>query len=416
MKIKKIKNKFFIGLGMILSFPSFSQEISLKDIDRMISKNQLENAAAALSQYRENVNELNDDQKTYLYLLHAQFGVSNYYNSYEADQNKLLAIESLNKVEELEVKNKVSRYSKKAQSIKNELLAHFVNKAIAETHQNEYIKASRTYFDAYQLSKKDTLFLYQAAGLALNGKDESFAIEKYKELVQLNYDGRNKIFVATNTITDEIDTFGKDQKSRDQAVKSGVYTNPQTIEEPSKKFDIYKNLGTLLINQSNFSQGESYILKAYELNPKDLDVVVTIFNMYMQTNRLFKFQEYSIKAVNDFPDNAQLFYNIGVVYYNLGYANWAKENFEKGLALQPEDYHLNKAMGSLLLDKDAEITKKINDLSNTSANRSKKAELQESKKAAYKKILSYFHKAKLAKSDDKELNEIIEELESFLKK
>src|SRR5690606_20339884 len=109
----------------------------------------------------------------------------------------------------------------------------------------------------------------------------------------------------------------------------------------------------------------------------------------MQIKRLFKFQEYSIKAVNDFPDNAQLYYNIGVVYYNLGYTNWAKENFEKGLALQPEDYHLNKAMGSLLLDEDAVITKKINDLSNSSANRSKKAELQEIKKATYSKILSY---------------------------
>ena len=73
-------------------------------------------------------------------------------------------------------------------------------------------------------------------------------------------------------------------------------------------------------------------------------------------------------------------------------------------------------MGSLLLDEDAVITKKINDLSNSSANRSKKAELQEIKKATYSKILSYFHKAKLAKSNDKELNEIIEELESFLKK
>lgn len=63
---------------MILSFPSFSQDVSLKDIDRMIARNQWENATIALKHFKENINELNDDQKTYLYLLYAQLGVSNY--------------------------------------------------------------------------------------------------------------------------------------------------------------------------------------------------------------------------------------------------------------------------------------------------------------------------------------------------
>lgn len=411
--IKKIKNNIFM-LGMIvLSFPSFSQEYNLKDIERMIKKDQYEDALLYLSNYKKDYDNLSDEQKTLYHLLLAQSSVTKYYQQIEKDTFRNIAIQSINAVEELEIKNKVSKYSREAQVIKNELLAHLVNKAITETKTNAYSQASRTYQQAYILSKKDTIFLYQSAGLALNGKDEAFAIERYKELIDLRYDGRSKSYVATNKVTGGIDSFGIDEKSRDHAVKSGVYEHPQTIEERSKRADIYKNLATILINQNNFSQGEAYAIKAYELNPKDLDLVITLFNMYMQTNRLFKFQEYKYKALVTFPDNPQLFYNIGVVYFNLGYGALAKENFEKGLSLSPKDYHINKALGSLLLDEDAKITKQLNQLSDTKANKSKRQLLDEQKKKNYQEIIKYFEIAYSQNTNDDGLKKIIQELKSY---
>lgn len=402
-------------MGMILvSFPSFSQDLSLKDIDRMVKRNQYEESLLHLKKQKKFYNDFSDEQKSFYHLLLAQSSVNKYYQDILQDTFRNIAIESINKVHELEIKNKVSKYSREAQYLKNDLLAHLVNKAITETNTASYSQAAKTFYQAYQLSKTDTVFLYQSAGLALNAKDLDFALENYKKLVELNYEGKNKIYVATNTVTGSIDSFGNDEKSRDAAVKSGVYENPQTIEEKSKKADIYKNLATILINQSNYSQGEAYIVKAYELNPKDLDLTIALFYMYMDTNRLFKFQEYKDKALQHFPENPQLYYNIGVVYFNLGYPQWAKEYFDQGKKLAPRDYYLNKALGSLLLDEDAKITKQLNSLPDNRANKSKKDQLYEQKKNNYKEILSYFEIASQENPSDDGLKNIIKELKTYI--
>lgn len=411
--IKKIKNSIFM-LGMIiLSFPSFSQQYSLRDIQRLVNKNQFDDAIFYLKEYNSIYNILSDEQKTLYHLLLADSSVNKYYQNIEQDSFRNIAIQSINAVEELEVKNKVSKFSRDAQVLKNDLLSYLVNRGITETKTNALVKASRTFQQAYLLNKKDTIYLYQSAGLALNAKDEAFAIDRYKELINLNYNGTTKIFVATNTVTGGVDSFGNDEKSRDQAVKSGVYENPQTIQEKSKRADIYKNLATILINQNNFSQGEAYAIKAYELNPQDLNLVITLFNMYMQTNRLFKFQEYKDKALTTFPDNPQLLYNIGVVYFNLKYTALAKEYFEKGLALSPQDYNINKALGSLLLDEDAKITKQLNNLADNKTNKTKRDNLNEMKKKNYLEILKYFEKAYSENSNDEGLRKIIQELKEY---
>lgn len=412
--IKTIKNNIYL-LGMVLvSFPSFSQNSSLKDIERLVRKNQFETARQELKQYVASWDELSDEQKTYYHLLNSQVSVIEYYNATEIDSFLTISIENLNKVEELEVKNKVSKYSKEAQLIKNDLLAHLVNKAIVESNGNAYTQAAKTFLNAYQLSKRDTVFLYQSAGMALNGKDNAFAVDRYKELIGLNYNGKDKVFVATNVFSNTVESFGKDEKIRDQAIKSGVYSNPQTIEENSKKPSIYKNLASILIHQNNFSQGEFYALKAQELNPKDLDLYMMLFHLYMKTDRLFRFQEFKEKALKEFPNTTQLYYNLGVVYYNLGYYDLAKENFELGLKIDPLDYNINKAIGSLLLENDYKITKELNALTDNRSNRQKRKELTERKKMNYETILNHFEVALEKNSADDNLKKIIQDLKSYI--
>src|SRR5690606_22875534 len=153
-------------------------------------------------------------------------------------------------------------------------------------------------------------YLYNAANDAINAKDYDFAETKFKELIVLNYDGKAETFIATSQLTGKVESFGTDKKARDLAVKSGTHTAPETIESKSVKPNIYTNLTQILLNKENYSEGESYALKAYELDKNNINNLLNILYLYHNTNRVFKYREYVEDGIARFPENEILLLNM----------------------------------------------------------------------------------------------------------
>ena len=74
-----------------------------------------------------------------------------------------------------------------------------------------------------------------------------------------------------------------------------------------------------------------------------------------------------------------------------------------------------KSLGNIELQKDADITNKINALPNTTTSNKKRNDLMQEKRLVYTTTLDYYKKAQAVNPKDESLNELITQIQDFLK-
>lgn len=406
-----MKNKIFILLGMFLTFPVFSQQSEFREIKRNIQEQRYSEAENRLKKI--NKDALDEDLLARYVFLNLELATAMYFDSITPSRAVDLAVKSIQNLRKIEKEKKIVRYTTDVNRIQNRWTTSLVNEGILNMKKDNFKSAQRKFANAYQINPSDTIYLYMSAGCAMKSKQDSIAIRQYKKLIELDYTGGDTLYIAKNNQTNMIESFGTHKKARDLALKSEKFSNGEEIVEPSKKAKIYKNLAFILVNDNNFSDGEQYLIKAYELNPKDFDVLTMIFRLYMETNRLYRYQKYEQKALKDFPDNPRLYFNMAVVYYNLGYPSMADIHLKKAYELAPENFYVNRTLGSLILENDASITSEIN-LKKSRKDTKKRLELIEQKKELYNEALKYFRVALQQRPEDEGVKSIIKDLTEFI--
>lgn len=405
----------FLTLGMIfLSFPVFSQKDELREAERQLKRNNLQETAAALKRAEAVLASATEDQQAQYYFLKAKNELVQADSGTDTEKNITDAIDYFNKVQEIENATKSKKYSVQADPLMNQLLSGIVNNAINDNNSGNFKSASKKFEQAYTLSKKDTSYLFYSANAAVNAKDYDFAESKYKELLRLNYTGKTKIYTAVNKATGKIQSFGGDKKMRDVLLRHNTYINPGEVFEESKKGMILKNLAFILMGKENYSEAEAYIIQAYKENPDDTDVLISMMNLYLETNRRDKFEEVALKALEKNPLNDVLLYNMGVVHLNKNEDASAKEYFERAIAVNPKNINAYINLANIVLKSDAEITGQMNSISNTRSNQKKFDELKQKKKEIYEAALSYLKKAESVDAKNEMIQSNIKELNNFL--
>lgn len=393
---------------------SFAQKNELKDLEKAVKKNNTTEASSLINQLENQIGNATDDQKAAYYFYKAQNEINLANNAVDVASNRSKAIETINQLIKFENETKSKKYSTDIAEIKNSLLSQLVNEAIGSSKNKDFKTSSRLFEQAYKLNTTDTLYLFYAASDAANGKDFDYAESKYKDLVKLNFDGKGNTYVATSQITGKVQSFGADKKARDLAIKNGTHTKPETEFNKSVKPEIYYNLGLILLNKQNYSEGEQYVLKAYDLDKNNINALMNVLMLYYNTNRLYKYEEFAKKGLEQFPDNEVLLYNLAVIQLGNNENEKAKSLFNKILANNPNHFESLRGLGNIELQKDAEITNKINALPNTNASVKKRNELMQEKKDVYKNTLSFYKQAQKINSKDQGLNDLITQLEKFL--
>lgn len=393
---------------------SFAQKNELKDLEKAVKKNNTTEASSLINQLENQLGNATDDQKAAYYFYRAQNEINLANNAVDIASNRSKAIETINQLIKFENETKSKKYSTDIAEIKNSLLSQLVDEAIGSSKNKDFKTSSRLFEQAYKLNTTDTLYLFYAASDAANGKDFDYAESKYKDLVKLNFDGKGNTYVATSQITGKVQSFGADKKARDLAIKNGTHTKPETEFNKSVKPEIYYNLGLILLNKQNYSEGEQYVLKAYDLDKNNINALMNVLMLYYNTNRLYKYEEFAKKGLEQFPDNEVLLYNLAVIQLGNNENEKAKNLFNKILANNPNHFESLRGLGNIELQKDAEITNKINALPNTNASVKKRNELMQEKKDVYKNTLSFYKQAQKINSKDQGLNDLITQLEKFL--
>ena len=401
---------------LITCSSSFAQKNELKELEKLIKKNNTSETSALLSQIEKMLPDATDDQKAAYYFFKAKNEINLANSNINFNENRTKAIESINQLIKFENETKSKKYTTEIIPLKNTLLAEIVDDAIDNNRNQNFKKSSRLFEQAYTLNTTDTVYLYYAANDAVNAKDNDFAETKYKELVKLKYNGESKTYVASSQSTGKVESFGFDSKARDLAIKNGSHTKPETIFNKSAKAAIYTNITHILLGKENYSEAEMYALTAYDLDKNNINNLLNLLFLYYHTNRLDKYQEYAKKGVERFPENETLLYNLAIIHIKNNENEQAITYLNKILNLNKNHFDALRALGNLELQKDADVTNKINALPNTVASNKKRNDLMIEKKSVYSNALNYYKKAQIINDKDESLNELVKQIEDFLLK
>jgi len=408
-----MKNNFFAITIALASLTATAQKAELKEASKLVDKKTFSEARVALEKVEPLLDSATDEQKAEYYFLTGQTALS-LAATEDQEKNVVKAVSAFKKVTEIEKTSKNNKYSAKAEPLTNLLLSQIVNAAVADNTNGKFKDASRKFDVGFQLSPKDTIYLYYAASTAINANDYDFAESKYKELVDINYDGKTVYYTAVEKANGKLQSFGEDKKMRDLLVRQGTHVDPKTVTEPSRRGEILKNLSLILMNKENFSEAEVYITKAYEQNPNDDDVLMSLLNLYSQTNRNDKFVEIAQGALAKNPNNALLNYNLGIISSNENKDEEAKKYFNKTIQLDSNFENAYLGLANLTLKQDSEITNEMNNTGVSAAGQQKFKALKQKKIAVYNEALDYLNKAKTINAQNESINSLVEEIQNYL--
>jgi len=192
------KQILLVALGLF-TVTAFSQKDELKTAEKAIKKQDFTTAITAINSAEGLIANADDKLKSKFYFLKGQaFGGKKDYEK---------AAKAYNELFEFEKSTGRERYSDDALPLLNTLKEEVNKKAFALNDAKNYKEAAKTFYLRYTLDKKDTLFLSNAAQLALQAQDLDASFVYYKELKDLGYTGVKKVYGAIDKETNKKITF-----------------------------------------------------------------------------------------------------------------------------------------------------------------------------------------------------------------
>ena len=366
----------------------FSQKKELKSVDKQLKSADYQDALKTLESIKELVETSDDKIKAKYYFLK---GLARYQNGTGSFENKLLSIDDFNKVKKLEeTSSKI--YSTKVDNIFINLFNSFVDASRTSLEIKNYKNSYLNLEAAYSVSKKDTLYLYNAALLATEAKEYSTALNFYERLINLGYTGVSVNYLATEKESGKEQVF-QDMKSRDFSVDViGTHESPRDEMAKSVEVDMLRSIAAIYRNQQNFIKSIEYLEKAKLIDSNDINLILLESNIRWEMGEVDQYQKLISKALEIEPNNVDLIFNLGVV-------NAEKGNFEDAISYYDKvitiDLNYTKAYlnaAALILDKEGPMIEEMNSLGTSTADYNRYDELKIERENLYKKAIPYLEK------------------------
>ena len=376
---------------MFIIFMSLNLSAQKKEL-RLIQK-LLDNADEKVSNVKEAINLLESNSQLLLssepkYKSHYYFllGLSN-----QKLNNFNKAVESFNNSKNTEKNSNLNKYTTLINQNEISLTNDMINFAVTLNNEEKYEDASKILYLAYSLDKENNIdYLFYAASSAVNGLDYDNALEYYLKLKSIGYEGiTTKYFVTEIATGQEIEV---DVTTYDLYKKSKEYTNLREEITKSRLPEIVKNISLIYISKGQNLLAMQAINDAREISPKDINLILTEADLYIKLGDELKFAELMQEAIEQDPNNAILYYNLGVVNANQGKRSVAIDYYRKSIEIDPlyEASYLNIA--SSILDGESSIVEEMNSLGTSSAENRKYEELQVKREQLFVQAIPYLEK------------------------
>ena len=191
-----MKKQIIIALTLAVCSFSFAQKKEIKAAEKAIKGSNFAEAKAALTQAEALLSAADIKTKDKFYYLKGQAFYSGGAGSLEDLDT---ALESFGNVKT----SFPAEIAKLKQDISNSLLT----KGNKFYESKDYSTASKYFEKAYNVTERDTVFLYYAAATSVNVKEYDRALSLYEKLKELGYTGRSKQYYAIDKKTQKEELF-----------------------------------------------------------------------------------------------------------------------------------------------------------------------------------------------------------------
>jgi tetratricopeptide (TPR) repeat protein len=371
--------KTLIPFILILSFSINAQKKELKEVDKLVKIEDYDTALKQLLSLESVVNGSDIKYQAQYQLLAGKI--------YSGQKNFKAAFAAFESVNQLEAENGSSKHTMEINKLIDDLSIEVVNKAIAESDNENHTEASDLFILAYNLDKTKYIdYLYYAAATAVNGRDYDSALTYYLELKDLNYTGSVEKFYATENESGEEVELSEENYVFLQKLKS--HSNFRSEMTESRLPEIIKNIALIYVEQKRNDLAISAIKDARAVNPLDIPLILTEANLYIQLGDKKKFIELTKEAIAKDPNNHTLYFNLGVVTSEQGDINQARSYYEKAIELDPTYTSAYNNLALLIMDTRQPVFDEMSNLSRLESNSSKYKKLELKLISIYKDAVS----------------------------
>ena len=375
---------------------SYSQKKELKTIEKQIKSEEYENALNTINSIKSLVDSSDDKIKARYYYLK---GMARYQNGNGSFENKLLSIDDFNEVKEIELSG-AKIYTTKVDDIFTELFNSFVNDSRSALDNKNYEKSYKNLEAAYNVSKRDTLYLYNAALVATEAKDYKVALDFYEELINLKYSGVSMNYYAVEKESGKEQVF-QDEKSRNFSVDViGTHEAPRDEMAESVEIDILRSMAAIYKTQEEYDKSIIYLDLAKKIDENDINLILLESNVRWEMGEVDEYQKLISKALEIEPDNVDLVFNLGVVNADKGNFDDAIGYYNKAIEIDPNytKAYLNAA--ALILEKEGPIIEEMNSLGMSTADYNRYDELKIERENLYKSAIPYLEEVYNLENDN----------------
>ena len=375
---------------------SFSQKKELKSAEKLIKSNNYTEAINILESLNNLIDSADDKTKAKFYYLS---GLANYQNGESSFENKLSSIENFNNAKEVE-KEGSKIYSTKIDDILTNLFNSFVNDSRSALENKDYELSYKSLEAAYNVSKRDTLYLYNAALVATEAKSYDVALNFYEKLIDLGYTGISINYYATEKESGKEQVF-QDMKSRDFSVDVlTTHISPRDEMAESVEIDILRSIAAIYRTKEDFDNSLKFLEKAKSIDPLDINLILLESNIRWEMGEVDMYQSLITKALEIEPNNVDLIFNLGVVNADKGDHEKAVDYYNKAIAMDPSytKAYLNAA--ALTLEKEGAIIEEMNSLGMSTADYNRYDELKIERENLYRSAIPYLEKVYELENDN----------------
>ncbi len=391
-----MKKLILILITISITNYSFSQKKELKTAEKLIKSNNYTEATNILQSLNDLIDSSDDKTKAKFYYLS---GLANYQNGESSFENKLSSIENFNNAKEIEEEGS-KIYSTKIDDILTNLFNSFVNDSRSALENKDYELSYKSLEAAYNVSKRDTLYLYNAALVATEAKSYDVALNFYEKLIDLGYTGISINYYATEKESGKEQVF-QDMKSRDFSVDVlTTHISPRDEMAESVEIDILRSIAAIYRTKEDFDNSLKFLEKAKSIDPLDINLILLESNIMWEMGKVDMYQSLITKALEIEPNNVDLIFNLGVVNADKGDHEKAVDYYNKAIAMDPSytKAYLNAA--ALTLEKEGAIIEEMNSLGMSTADYNRYDELKIERENLYRSAIPYLEKVYELENDN----------------
>lgn len=370
-----MKTKMFILAAMSFTMVGFAQKNELKAAEKALKGGDAMAAKTALEGVAGMIDGAEAKYQAQYYYVRGKA----YSEIAKGGDNTAFAeaVASFKKVVALEEESGKAKYTTDTNQRMAVITGDLVNSAIEDNGKKEFESAANKLYMGYQLSPKDTIYLYYAASSAVNGAHYEQALGYYNELQKLGYNGSEELFKATNIESGEVETM--DKTTRDLYVKAGTHKDPLDEKTESKSAEIVKNIALIYGQLGQDDKALEAYAVARANNPDDVNLILQEANLHYKLGDKEKFKTLMAKASAMEPDNADLLYNIGVINMEQGNIEEARAAYRKALEANPNYTNAQLNLSTTYVNEGNSLIDEMNTLGNSRSDAAKYDALKQKK-------------------------------------